>query len=210
MSYAYREWLGIEIPLAPVIGDRFPLDTNSEIPLLKASSAIQNKRGERGSPCLIPLFQEKKPTNLPLTQKDSLADIKITLIHPQNLSSKPKAASTLRKILQSIVSKAFLMSNLMAMFPPKVLKLRRLTASEAIQILSEMFLPLINPLYCSDTILGAMVANLSAKTLEINLKWKLARAIGLKSSILSAPLCLGMSTTELELRLGKSQPCLKN
>lgn len=44
------------------------------------------------------------------------------------------------------------------------------------------------------------MANLSARTLVIILNRKFANAIGRKSSILSAPLNLGIKTTRLELR----------
>jgi len=47
------------------------------IPLLNTSSTVQNKRGDKGSPCLTPLLQLKKPCSLPLIEMESFADSKI-------------------------------------------------------------------------------------------------------------------------------------
>jgi len=57
MSSAYRECEGTLIDLEPLIRSSLPCSTSFEIFLLRASSAIQKKRGERGSPCLTPLLQ---------------------------------------------------------------------------------------------------------------------------------------------------------
>lgn len=61
-----------------------------------------------------------------------------------------------------------------------------------------------------EIILGAIDANLSAKSLVITLNWKLAKAMDLKSSMRLAPLTLGMRTTRLEFRLGNNHPWEKN
>lgn len=73
------------------------------------------------------------------------------------------------------------------------------------KIQSVMFLPLKNPLCCSETIFGAIKASLSARTLEMSLNWKLARAAGLNCSTLSAPGTFGIRQTKLEFKLGSSQ-----
>jgi len=41
---------------------------------------MQNNKGESESPCLTPLPQEKIPTKLPLTLKESITNLRITLI----------------------------------------------------------------------------------------------------------------------------------
>jgi hypothetical protein len=56
----------------------------SEMPWLKASSAIQNNTEERGLPNFTPLWQLKKLVFLPLRNMESLAECKIVCIKVQN------------------------------------------------------------------------------------------------------------------------------
>jgi hypothetical protein len=51
-----RVWEGTLTDLVPLIISNFPSETNFDKPLLKTSSAKQKRRGERGSPCLTPLY----------------------------------------------------------------------------------------------------------------------------------------------------------
>lgn len=67
----------------------------------------------------------------------------------------------------------------------------------------------MNPLWLLEIILGTMLANLSAKTLEIKLNLKLAKGIGLNLSILSTLLTLGIRTTKLGFQLGGRKPAWK-
>jgi hypothetical protein len=72
-SSAKKEWLG-NVVLPEVIQLNQLLSTREIRHLLKISSAIQKRRGERGSPCRTPLEQLKKPTALPLTRRDNFAE----------------------------------------------------------------------------------------------------------------------------------------
>lgn len=78
--------------------------------------------------------------------------------------------------------------------------------SEVVLMQSKIDLPLMNPLWFSEMILGAMLETLSAKILN----WKLAKAIGRKFSPLSASGNFGIMITALEFNDGSTQPCLKN
>lgn len=48
--------------------------TSLVIPLLRTSSAEQNSKGDKGSPCLTPIVQEKKPSRFALTLMESFAE----------------------------------------------------------------------------------------------------------------------------------------
>jgi hypothetical protein len=97
------------------------------------------------------------------------------------------------------VSKAFEISILRAKFPPKAFLGNKLTALEAKQTQSFMFLPLTNPLCSLEIIEGKIWANLSANTFEMILNLKLAMAIGLNWSIEFALGILGMRIKVLAL-----------
>jgi hypothetical protein len=89
--------------------------------LLRTSSTMQKRRGDKGPPCLTSLLQLKYPFNFPLTEIDRVAECKIVLIQEQNLSLKPNLLRTLRRKFHSRVSKAFVMSTLKAKLPAKAL-----------------------------------------------------------------------------------------
>lgn len=85
------------------------------------------------------------------------------------LSAKTKGQKHFQQKDQSIVSNAFFISNFKVILPAKDLLSNMFTASDAIQRQSDIFLPLIKPLYWLEMNLGAMVASLSASTLVITL-----------------------------------------
>ena len=56
--------------------------TRIERPLLRTSSTRQKSRGDKGSPCLTPLLQGKKPNKLPFLVLESIVEWRIVLIQP--------------------------------------------------------------------------------------------------------------------------------
>lgn len=78
------------------------------------------------------------------------------------------------------------MSIFIAKFPPKHFLSSTLTASEAKAIQSLMFLPLMKPFCSLDMVSGKILAYLSASTFVMILNLKLASAIGLYCSMVSA------------------------
>jgi hypothetical protein len=91
----------------PLIGYNLPVENKFAILLLKTSSARQNSRGERGSPCLTPLEQLKNPSDLPLMEIDKKDNLRITCILLHKTSLKPKFLRTFSKKDHSKVSKTF-------------------------------------------------------------------------------------------------------
>jgi len=58
--------------------------------MLSASSTRQNRRGERGSPCLTPLLQEKYPCCVPLVETEIIAELRMANIQLQKILLNPK------------------------------------------------------------------------------------------------------------------------
>jgi len=84
------------------------------------------------------------------------------------------------------VSNAFETSIFIAILPPKLLLSRTFIASDANIMQSLIFLPLMNPFCTTKMMFGKILANLSARTLDIILNLKFERAIRLYCSIVSA------------------------
>lgn len=180
------------------MGSKLLEATREEIPLLNTSSTMQNSIRDRGSPWRTPLLHWRYPQSKPLTARDNLADSIILFIQPQKVEQKPKLLRTLSRNFHSKVSKAFLTSNLMPKFPPYTLQLSILTASKVIQTQSKMLLPWIKPLWLLETILGAILESLPARTLLIILNWKFAITIGLYCPIKRVEGILGKRATMFE------------
>jgi len=90
----------------------FPCATRLVIDLLRTSSAMQNRRGDKGSPCLTPLLHLKYPICDPLMEMDIYADSRITCIQLQNALLKPYAFKTLIRKYHFMVSNALAISTL--------------------------------------------------------------------------------------------------
>lgn len=89
-SSTYITCEGIWNCLGPIIGPKSCESTKAERPLLKASSTIQNKRGNRGSPCRTPQQQGKKPINFPFIKIESLTKRRIEQIQLQKFHKSRK------------------------------------------------------------------------------------------------------------------------
>jgi len=66
------------------------------IDLLRPSAKIMKRKGERGSPCLIPLEGEKGFKGTPLTRIEKKVMEVRFIIQATQLESKPKASSIAR------------------------------------------------------------------------------------------------------------------
>ena len=73
------------------------------------------RKGERGSPCLIPLEGENVPAGDPLRRIEKKAEETNDKIHLIQTWEKPKAIKIPHRNCQLALSKAFSMSNLMTM-----------------------------------------------------------------------------------------------
>jgi hypothetical protein len=75
--------------------------------LLSPSARIMKRKGERGSPCLMPLVSEKGLEGTPLIRMENRAEEVRLTIQETQVGSKPKARRVDLKQSQLILSKAF-------------------------------------------------------------------------------------------------------
>lgn len=73
----------------------------------RPSAIIMNRKGERGSPCLIPLEERKVEVGMPFMRIEKKADDIRLLTHRIPALSKPKAFKTFCMYSQLMLSKAF-------------------------------------------------------------------------------------------------------
>jgi len=90
MSSTYKIWEGVRSPCGLVICRILLSFISLEIPLLRTFSTRQKSKGDKGSPCLTPLLQGKKPTKLSFILIEYIIEQRIVLIQQTNEGCKPK------------------------------------------------------------------------------------------------------------------------
>lgn len=120
--------------------------------LPRASPIIMYKKGERGSPCLIPLEEEKKLDGFPLINIENLGVEMHSNIQFIHCLSNPKACMILQRKHQSTLSYAFVISSFI-IIPGLFVLWRVCIASCATITLSRIDRPGTNPVYSSEMML---------------------------------------------------------
>jgi len=92
--------------------DRRPMWIKALINLLRASITMTNKRGNRGSRCLIPWELLKKPDRVPFTKTEKCIEVMQCAIQEHHFSPKPHLLNIYNKKSQLIWSYAFSISSL--------------------------------------------------------------------------------------------------
>lgn len=170
---------------------------------------MQNRRGDKGSPWQMPLLQLKKPTEWPLTEKEIFADSRMIFTQLLNLALKPKELRTRRMNSQSMASNAFSISILIAKLPPKDLLSKRSIASDVMQTQS-LICPLDETSLIFRDNFGSNQSQTISHYLSNNFELKISQCNGTVIFNGICPRKLGIETTRLTLRLGRSQPWRKN
>lgn len=147
------------------------LDSNTEIPfqsclslvakidLLRPSNIMIKRKGDKGSPCLIPREEEKKPQGELLINTKNLAVDTQEWVHLIHLVQKPNFLKTAKRKSQFTLWYAFIISNFNNMVGIFWV-LMECRTSCAIIAPSDVSHPGTNPPYSSNIIKGINLANL--------------------------------------------------
>lgn len=158
------------------------LSSNSLFKYLDSTSAkSMNRAGERGSPCLTPLAEWKKPEAWPLISTEyQLLDSRFHTMLMKHYAN-PIFLKTCIKYFQETLSYAFAMSSLITTLAGFPLNLMSVTISWVNKMFSNILLPLINPDWMKEIKEGSIFSSLSWTTLDITLLIKLLKLISLRS-----------------------------
>lgn len=152
---------------------------------------MTKRKGERGSPCLMPRVREKGHEGMPFTRKEKLVEVIRLITHRTQVGLKPKAVSICWIYSQLSLSKAFERSSFRSI-PPCFEWLRVCMISCERMTPSIICLPSTYPDCSREMIIGRSGFNLFAMTLEMTLYITLESAIVWTYLVWSSPPLLGL------------------